>query len=207
MRKRKTFSINAFANICMGAVLFVSGLACGAMLSEIMREDPEPVEIIQVQKEIEKEYIEVPQYKTLEIVHEVVKERVPEVMLTDEEKALIARVVCAEAGTEDLIGKRLVADTVLNRVDKIGFGDTVQDVVYGAGQYYMSAGYTDDCMLAVEMECYERLDYDIVWFCNSGWMPYGRPAFTHGNHWFSFYNNGENVNLEDVRMGGAGYDR
>lgn len=205
MKRKIPFNINTLAIISIGSAVFLSGVACGILSEIAMQTEPEPVEIIQVQKEVE--YVKIPEYKTLEIVKEIEVERVPETMLTDAEKALIARVVCAEAGTEDMIGKRLVVDTVLNRVDKLGFGDTVTDVVYGAGQYYMAAGYTEDCMQAVEMECMERLDYDIVWFCNSGWMPYGKPAFQHGHHWFSFYNNGENVNLEDIKMGGAGYDR
>lgn len=195
----KTKHLCALYNIALGATVFLSGFAVGTLLQ--MDDEPRVETVVQVEKEIETKYVSVPEYKVLEVVKPV--ERVPETNLTDEEKILIARVVCAEAGTEDLIGKRLVVDTVLNRVDKIGFGDTVEAVVYGQGQYYMAGSYTDECMKAVEMECWERLDYDIVWFCNSGWMPYGTPAFQHGGHWFNWYTAIDNE--EDIKMGGAGY--
>ncbi|MGN0424341.1 MAG: cell wall hydrolase [Acetatifactor sp.] len=57
----------------------------------------------------------------------------PETMLWDvEEKELdiLRRIVEAEAGGEDLEGKMLVANVVLNRVKEDDFPDTIAEVVY-----------------------------------------------------------------------------
>ena len=42
---------------------------------------------------------------------------------------LIAACVEAEAGNQDLTGKRLVADVILNRVDSEDFPDTIEGVI------------------------------------------------------------------------------
>ena len=192
MLKHRKFSIDTIINISMGAILLMGGFALGDITTE-----PKVIETIQtVEKEIpaepEIQYVEIPTVVTVHEVQEV--ERVPEFELTQGEKELIAKVVMAEAGYEDMIGKRLVVDTILNRVGRQGFGDTVFGVVYAQGQYYKAAMYTEECMRAVEMECMERLDKRVAWFCNSGWMPYGEHAYQHGGHWFSWL-------PEDVPMG------
>lgn len=48
----------------------------------------------------------------------------------EDEIKLIAKLVEAEAGNQSELGKRLVIDTVLNRVDHPNFPDTVNAVVY-----------------------------------------------------------------------------
>ncbi len=195
MLKRRKFSIDTIINISMGAILLLGGFAIGNLTTT-----PQTVEIIQevekvIPAEPEIQYVEVP---TVVTVHDVQKvDRVPETELTQGEKELIAKVVMAEAAYEDMIGKRLVVDTVLNRVGRPGFGDSVYAVVYAPNQYYHAAIYTEDCMQAVEMECMERLDRRVAWFCNNGWMPYGEHAYQHGGHWFSWFS-------EDVPPMGAG---
>lgn len=181
---RRKFSIDTIINISMGAILLAGGFAMGNLATE-----PKTVEVIQeveklIPAEPEIQYVEIPKIVTVHDVQEV--ERIPEIELTQGEKELIAKVVMAEAAYEDMIGKRLVVDTVLNRVGRPGFGDTVFGVVYAEGQYYKASMYTEECMQAVEMECMERLDDRVVWFCNSGFMPYGEPAYQHGNHYFNW---------------------
>lgn len=58
----------------------------------------------------------------------VKKSRLPK--LSKKEKEVLFRIVEAEAGGEDKIGKRLVADVVINRVKDKRFPDTVTDVVF-----------------------------------------------------------------------------
>lgn len=53
-----------------------------------------------------------------------------EPMLSDEEYQTLLRIVEAEAGGEDMEGKMLVANVVLNRVESDKFPDNVVDVVY-----------------------------------------------------------------------------
>lgn len=55
--------------------------------------------------------------------------------------AVLCQIVEAEAGGEDLIGKTMVADVVLNRIEA-GFGDSVQEVVFAEGQFDpVASGY------------------------------------------------------------------
>ena len=109
-----------------------------------------------------------------------------ETVLTEEEKILIARVVFAEAGSEDLTGKRLIVDTILNRVRDDAFPSTVKGVVTQSHQYAMSSHYTQECMDAVELEMQGQIDYRVAWFCNSHYLSYGEPAFQYGGHWFNW---------------------
>ena len=55
--------------------------------------------------------------------------------ITDDEYQVLLKIVEAEAGGEDIVGKMLVANVVLNRLE-IGFGgDTISDVVFDEGQF------------------------------------------------------------------------
>ena len=47
----------------------------------------------------------------------------------------LCRIVEAEAGGEDTVGKIMVANVILNRVSHSKFPDTVTDVVYASGQF------------------------------------------------------------------------
>ena len=182
-------------DIVMASLICVAILLAGMIIGATATKDSASVNTIQVEREVE--YRMEPQYRTLEIIREV--DRRPETELKDYEKELIACVVYAEADNQDMIGKRLVVDTILNRVGRAGFADTVSGVVYQPNQYCRAAMYTDECMQAVEMECMERLDYYVVWFCNSGFMPYGIPAYQHGGHWFSWID--ASFDYEDIKMG------
>ena len=48
--------------------------------------------------------------------------------------AILMQIVEAEAGTEDLTGKILVANVILNRIEA-GFGDTVREIVFAPTQF------------------------------------------------------------------------
>jgi len=55
--------------------------------------------------------------------------------ITEDDYEVLLRIVQAEAGGEDIIGKMLVANVVLNRLE-IGFGgDTITEVVFDEGQF------------------------------------------------------------------------
>lgn len=47
----------------------------------------------------------------------------------------LCRIVEAEAGGEDTVGKIMVANVILNRVAHSKFPDTVTEVVYASGQF------------------------------------------------------------------------
>ena len=96
----------------------------------------------------------------------------------------------AEGECED--GKRLVIDTILNRVDSDSFPNTVHEVVYQPSQFSsmwngrVDRCYIDDyiCKLVIE-ELRNRKNYDVIFFTADRYGNYGTPMFQIGNHYFS----------------------
>lgn len=119
---------------------------------------------------------------------------VEEMKLTDEEVDLIALVTMAEAEGESEKGKRLVIDTILNRVDSElrYFPDTVHDVVYQKNAFTsMWNGRVDRCYVDEDIrtlvleELESRTNYEVMYFCAGDYSAYGTPMFPVGNHYFS----------------------
>ena len=112
------------------------------------------------------------------------------------ELELLAAVVEAEAGNQDMIGKRLVVDVVLNRVDSPLFPDTITEVLEQPGQFTTmwngaveDAGWhmQEDDYTAVMMEVTgKRLDYDIYFFTAGEYNASCKPAYIHGDHYFGY---------------------
>lgn len=110
--------------------------------------------------------------------------------------AILCQIVEAEAGTEDLIGKVMVANVVLNRI-KAGFGDSVAEVVFAptqfdpvqSGFYYMvkpTATTREAVYMAINGAEYTN---GALYFCTrtSGvgyFMSFLSIAVDHGNHIF-----------------------
>lgn len=109
---------------------------------------------------------------------------------------LIAQLVEAEAGNQDLEGKRLVVDVVLNRVASDKFPNTVEEVIFQEGQFsvvrngaWNKAAYnmkdTDYEAVKLEYDSSERLNTDILYFnCNTQVAGTGTP-FKVGGHYFN----------------------
>lgn len=113
-------------------------------------------------------------------------------MLSQDEIELIALVTMAEAESESDEGKRLVIDTILNRVDSNEFPDTVYDVIYELNAFEsMWNGRVDVCYVdndicqLVREEMYNRLNHDVVYFTAGRYGQYGTPMFQVGNHYFA----------------------
>lgn len=114
--------------------------------------------------------------------------------LSKEEIELIALVTMAEAEGESEEGKRLVIDTVLNRVDSEYWPDTVSEVIYQPGQFTsMWNGRVDRCYVSEDIcrlvtdELNSRTNYDVVYFTAGAYGRYGKPMFQVGNHYFASY--------------------
>ncbi len=112
--------------------------------------------------------------------------------LTDEEIDLIALVTMAEAEGECELGKRLVIDTILNRVESERFPDTVADVIYAKNQFSsMWNGRVDRCYVRddicelVRQEAMSRTNEDVLFFTSIGYLNFSEPLFQVGNHYFS----------------------
>lgn len=110
------------------------------------------------------------------------------------ELQLLACVVYAEAGNQDMTGKKLVVDTILNRVDSPQYPDTIGEVIYQSSQFSCVKdgnldkafwSITDDCFRAVTEELENRKDNSILYFTAGGYGQYGTPAYQYGDHYFS----------------------
>lgn len=130
------------------------------------------------------------------LVVTIIEEEEPEeYYISEEDIDLIAIVTMAEAEGECEEGKRLVIDTILNRVDSEHFPDTVYDVVYQKNQFTsMWNGRADRCYVKedivqlVKEELEFRYNSDCVFFRTLHYSQYGVPLFQVGHHYFSSYN-------------------
>lgn len=112
-------------------------------------------------------------------------------------RTVFAALVMAEAGNQSITGKRLVADTVLNRVADPRFPDTIDGVIYQQSQYsvvwngalqeYIDGRkeISEDCYQVVAEELQDQVDYDVIYFCAGGWSAYGEHAYKFEDHYFS----------------------
>lgn len=116
----------------------------------------------------------------------------PEPKMSREDIELIALLTMAEAEGECEEGKRLVIDTVLNRVDSDEFPNTVKNVIYQKNQFTsMWNGRVDRCYVMeeicqlVEEELESRTNSEVVFFHAGKYGKYGTPLFSVENHYFS----------------------
>lgn len=124
----------------------------------------------------------------------VVKKPVYDPDLTDKEIDLIALVTMAEAEDEPVEGKRLVIDTILNRVESRRFPNTVEGVIYQKNQFEcMWNGRVNKCyvrddirQLVIE-ELQYRVSDEVLFFQMYEYNDFSTPLFRVGNHYFSKY--------------------
>lgn len=117
-----------------------------------------------------------------------------EEILLIEDIELIALVTMAEAEGECEEGKRLVIDTILNRVDSEHFPNTVYEVIYQPNQFSsMWNGRVDRCEVRedicqlVKEESKSRVNDEVMFFTAGEYSKYGVPMFQVENHYFSSY--------------------
>lgn len=106
---------------------------------------------------------------------------------TPEEIVLIAKVVHHEAGNQPEIGKRLVCDTILNRVESERFPNTVKEVLDQPGQYCNPKKFPPDDYIytIIAQEIYKRTNNQVYWYKTKGYHKYGTPILQEGSHFFS----------------------
>lgn len=141
---------------------------------EEVAEVPEEIEIVEPEPEVLETEIE------------------PDIGMSVEDIELIALVTMAEAEGECEKGKRLVIDTILNRVDSKRFPNTVKGVIYQPAQFSsMWNGRVNRCYVMedicqlVREELQSRTNYDVAFFHAGKYGKYGTPLFQVGNHYFS----------------------
>lgn len=125
---------------------------------------------------------------------ELLKEQIAEEIRLGEME-LLAQLVEAEAGNQDFKGKRLVADVVLNRLERDG--GTIGDIIFADDQFscIKDGGFdkaawnmSEESFEAarLEYEADERLDSDIRFFTAGGYNKYCIPAYKYGDHYFGY---------------------
>ena len=125
------------------------------------------------------------------IIEELIEK---EELLPEEDIELIALVTMAEAEGECEDGKRLVIDTILNRMDSEHFPDSAYDVIYQPNQFSsMWNGRVERCEVREEIcqlvreELDSRLNHQVMFFTAGDYGKYGVPMFQVENHYFSSY--------------------
>ena len=113
-------------------------------------------------------------------------------LITMDDAVLISKLVLAEAEGEPELGKRLVIDTVLNRLDSSDFPNTVYDVVYQPYHYDPAwdgridlFSELDDTFKLVVDEIRHRTNSEVLYFRTDKFHEFGTPMEQVGNHYFS----------------------
>lgn len=105
---------------------------------------------------------------------------------------LLAICVEAEAGNQDLMGKRLVVDVILNRVDSDRFPDDITSVItqpwqfssWEDGRMDKVWSPSEETYQAVRMELESRTDSEVLFFTEGRYNEYCIPMYIHGDHYF-----------------------
>lgn len=106
---------------------------------------------------------------------------------------LLGLLCLAEAENQPELGKRLVIDSVLNRMDSPYWrdDDTISEVISHPGQYesYWNGRInrvtlTDEAMNLVYEELYSRTNNEIIYFNTGTYASYGYPIAQVGDHYF-----------------------
>ena len=105
---------------------------------------------------------------------------------TPEEIVLIATVAQSEAGNQTELGRRLVIDCILNRVEAEDFPDSVSGVILQRGQFTSRRLAPPPEMITwVSEELYFRTDPNVLWFRTKQFSRYGVPIRKEGAHFFT----------------------
>lgn len=189
-------------------LIFLLGLIVGALLC--MGFVAQPKQETQTSEEFRQEIIALSIQEAEEIKKELepISEPIEEVNETPEptdviedvpieqeyflnELEVLAHCVEAEAGNQDILGKRLVVDVVLNRVDSNQFPDDIISVITQEGQFsVVESGAIDlvepseSTWEAIWLELERRTDNTVLFFSAGGWHSWCVPDYQHGAHYF-----------------------
>ena len=119
--------------------------------------------------------------------------RYPDIKLTLEQEDLLAKVIWVEARGESEAGQQAVAEVVLNRMASDRFPDSINDVIYGEGQFRSAKFLKDAKPYQVQYEAIERALYgpnilpmDVYYFATTPmtskvWGGIGRHIFCYAD--------------------------
>ena len=194
------FASNTLSNSCGLTTLNV--YAAEAALSEEVAVTEHQIQTTSIQTGDENVETEIPAEESdpsPTVVEEVNNEK--KIVLKYKELNVLLKIVEAEAGGEDITGKMLVANVILNRVNSSRFPDTVTEVVYqqhhGRAQFSPTVdGRLDSVTVSSEtVDAVERVlngedsSNGALYFrsirSNGGWHDRAlKRIIEHGNHIF-----------------------
>jgi N-acetylmuramoyl-L-alanine amidase len=114
--------------------------------------------------------------------------------ISNEELDLLAKCVMAEAGNQEELGKRLVIDVILNRIDYDIFQNqnSITDVIFAEGQFEVvrlgtihKYKPTDDIYDLIREELMSRTNNEVVYFRTGKYHSIGTPWQKVGDHYFN----------------------
>ena len=115
------------------------------------------------------------------------KNKVIEVATDHDDIEIIATIVAAEAGNQEMVGKVAVAMTVLNRASS--WNKSIYEVATMKNQYcYPYSGkVSDECYEAVNIAIKNRSLFpeNMVYFRTKHYHTFGEPYMQIGDHYFS----------------------
>lgn len=105
---------------------------------------------------------------------------------------LVALVCVAEAESESEMGKRLVIDTIFNRLESPYYPNTISKVVYARDQYSCVTNgrlekveYNEYIANLVMEELANRTNSKVIYFNTNRYFGFGTPIVKEGHHYFS----------------------
>lgn len=110
---------------------------------------------------------------------------------------LAAQMIEAEAGNQPLLGRRLVADVIYNRIDSDIFPNTIEEVLFqkyqfspiGDGRFYEMEGHISEESWVAAVEEYDkntRVNTEILYFCSLAVNANGKNPFKVKDMWFAY---------------------
>lgn len=193
------FTSNTFSNSCSLATLNV--YAAENALAEEVRLSEAAADTVNIPPEEENVETEIPAEESDPAPTAVEENNEKSFYLKNKEYNVLLKIVEAEAGCEDITGRMLVANVIMNRVNSDIFPDTVTEVVYqrhrGTAQFSPTADGRIDTV-TVSPETIEAVDrvmngedcsngalYFRSAYCNSQWHDQALTrVLEHGNHIF-----------------------
>lgn len=149
---------------------------------------PKPSAAFEIMVEQKKaDVVEVMEVQTM-MISEMTDEQIGDEL----DMELLARCVEAEAGNQSLLGRRLVVDVILNRVESGDFPNTIRNVIRQPNQFTSVSNQTiytvtpsELTYQAILLESEHRTDYDVIYFRTGRFSDYGTPVEQVGAHYFS----------------------
>ena len=116
--------------------------------------------------------------------------------ITQQEYELLCRTVYCEAGNQDIETQKMVALTILNRLQSDKFADTISGVVYAKGAYavtnwseFEDKVWTEDAQKAVDCALQEnKHPEDMYYFRTKHYHKFGKNYTQSGDLYFSTEN-------------------